>query len=272
MNGGTATEGLEAEGFEALVAEHAPALYRFARHLVRDPDEAEDLVQETFLRAYRARRRFRGDAPVRVWLRRILHNLAVDRARRDREIPAGEIEERWMDDAYTVDAEAVVERAERREELEDALVRLPFIYRSAVLLHDVEGWTVERIAETLGIGVPAAKQRLRRGRMMLVSALASGHERRAALKGIPLRCWDARRKVSEYLDGGLSASERAALEAHLARCPTCPPLYACLAGVCERLGGMRDPDTVIPPDLAERVTRALERAERTSARRAPRRT
>jgi len=263
---GEAEDGLGGAAFDALVAEHAPALYRFARHLVRDPDEAEDLVQETFLRAYRARGRFRGDAPVRVWLRRILHNLAVDRARRDRETPVAEIEGKWMDDAYTVDAEAVVERAERREELEDALVRLPFIYRSAVLLHDVEGWTVAEIAETLGIGLPAAKQRLRRGRMMLVTALARGHERRRALAGVPMRCWEARRKVSEYLDGGLTPGERAALEEHLARCPTCPPLYACLVGVCERLGGMRDPDTVIPPDLAARVMRAVEGAGRTPPR------
>jgi RNA polymerase sigma-70 factor (ECF subfamily) len=263
---GEAAGELGGAAFDALVAEHAPALYRFARHLVHDPDEAEDLVQETFLRAYRTRARFRGDAPVRVWLRRILHNVAVDRARRDRETPVAEIEGKWMDDAYTVDAEAVVERAERREELRDALVRLPFIYRSAVLLHDVEGWTVEEIAETLGIGLPAAKQRLRRGRMMLVTALARGHERRRALAGVPMRCWDARRKVSEYLDGGLAAAERAALEEHLARCPTCPPLYACLVGVCERLGGMRDPDTVIPPDLAARVMQAVEGAGRTPPR------
>jgi RNA polymerase sigma-70 factor (ECF subfamily) len=266
---GAAAE-LGGEAFASIVAEHTPALYRFARHLVRDPDEAEDLVQETFLRAYRARERFRGDAPVRIWLRRILHNLAVDRARRDREMPVAEIQRRWMDDAYTVDAEAVVERAERREELQDALVRLPFIYRSAVVLHDVEGWTVEDIAASLGIGVPAAKQRLRRGRMMLVTALARGHERRQALAGVPLRCWEARRRISDYLDGGLAPGERATLEEHLARCPTCPPLYACLVGVCERLGGMRDPDTVIPPDLAGRVMRAVEDAGRIPPRRGPR--
>lgn len=252
--------GLEADRFEALVGEHSPGLYRLALSLSRDPAAAQDLVQETFVRAFERRRTFRGEASVGTWLRRILHNLAVDRARRDaREIPVEEVEDKWMDDAYTVDAEVVVERAQRRAELEDALVRLPFIYRSAVVLHDVEGWTMDEVARTQGIGLPAAKQRIRRGRMMLVTALAGGGERREALRGVPLRCWDARRRVSEYLDGELATEDRRLLERHLETCPTCPPLYACLVGVRGELGGLRDPDSVIPPDLAGRVRRALER-------------
>lgn len=257
---GDGVEGLGADGFEALVTEHASSLYRFARTLVRgDRHAAEDLVQETFLRAFEKRDTFRGEASARTWLHRILHNLAVDRARRpDREVLVEDVEEKWRNDAYTVDSGAVVERAETREELEDAMVRLPFIYRSAVILHDVEGWTVGQIADTQGIELPAAKQRLRRGRMMLVTALAGGAERRAALRGVPLRCWDARRRVSDYLDGELPAEERVLVEGHLESCPTCPPLYASLVGVKARLGGLRDPDAVVPPDLASRIQARLE--------------
>jgi DNA-directed RNA polymerase specialized sigma24 family protein len=80
-----------------------------------------------------------------------------------------DVEERWRDDAYTVDSQAVIERAETRAELEDALVRLPFDNRAAVLLHDVSGWKAREVAEAMDIGLPAAKQRLRRGRMMLVA-------------------------------------------------------------------------------------------------------
>jgi RNA polymerase sigma-70 factor (ECF subfamily) len=255
---GTTNEGLESSRFEALVQTNTPALFRLAMSLARDRVAAEDLVQETFVRAFERRDQYRGDAPVEAWLRRILHNLAVDRARRlSREVLVGNVEERWRDDAYTVDSEAVLERAQTREELEDALIRLPFIYRSAVVLHDVEGWTVEQIATTVGVGRPAAKQRLRRGRMMMVTALAGGSERRERLKGVPLRCWDARRRVSDYLDGELAADERAALEAHLRTCPTCPALYASLVGVRDELSGLRDPDTVVPPGLAERVSRRL---------------
>jgi RNA polymerase sigma-70 factor, ECF subfamily len=256
---GHAAKGLDAPAFEALVASEAPRLYRFALSLVRNADAAEELVQAAFVRAFEKRASFRAESSAATWLHRILHNLAVDQARRTaREIPVEEVEERWRDDAYTVDAATVVERAQTRNELEDALVRLPFIYRSAVLLHDVEDWTVAEIADHLGIDLPAAKQRLRRGRMMLVTALASGAERSEALTGVPLRCWDARRDVSDYLDGELPHERRRLLEQHLATCPTCPPLYAALVGAKAELGALRDRDSVVSPTLAERIADELK--------------
>ncbi len=210
------------------------------------------------MRAFERRASFRGESSPATWLHRILHNLAVDRGRRRaREVLVEDVEERWREDAYTVETAVVVERAQTREELEDALVHLPCVYRAAVLLHDVEGWTVAEIAERLGIELPAAKQRLRRGRMMLVSKLAEGAERREALAGVPLRCWDARREVSDYVNGDLPPEERHRLERHLETCPTCPPLYAALVGVQAELGGLRDRDTVVPPGLAEPIARLL---------------
>lgn len=242
----------------------APALYRLGLSLTRDSQLAEDLVQETFLRAFERGSQFRGTGTPVSWLRRILMNLAADRARgHGRELPVEEVEDAWRDDAYTVDGQAVVEQAETRAELEDALVRLPFIYRAAVVLHDIEGLTSNAIAELQGVGLPAVKQRLRRGRMMLVSALAGGKERREALEGVPLSCWEARREVSDYIDGELEAERRALLERHIASCPTCPPLYAALVGVKAGLDGLRDPDTVIPPKLVERLLANREGPEST---------
>lgn len=241
------------------IAQACLALYPAARAVCRDPELAADLVQDTYVRAVASRDQYRGDAPLQAWLRRILHNLAVDRHRRAaRELVVEEVEARWEDDAYTVDAEATVLRSQSREELEDALVHLPFAYRSAVVLHDAMGWTVREIADAQDIGLPAAKQRLRRGRMMLVSALADGAERRHLLEGVPMRCWDARRHVSDYLNGDLDPGTARGIEAHLEHCPTCPPLYAALVGVRTGLGSgvgqdHRDPDSVIPPDLADRL-------------------
>jgi RNA polymerase sigma-70 factor (ECF subfamily) len=134
-------------------------------------------------------------------------------------------------------------------------------YRAAVVLHDAEGLTVAEIADIAEISLPAAKQRLRRGRMMLVSALARGSERQEVLTGVPLRCWDARSQVSDYLDGLLEPLEARRVEQHLEGCPTCPPLYASLVGATDALartrGTWRDPNDVVPAEQAERILAQL---------------
>ena len=247
----------EGEGLDlaALFASHGGDLYHFALWLVHDSARAEDLVQDTFVKAHDKRDTFRGAASPLTWLKRIMHNLAVDGHRRQQhEIPVSEVEDKWRDDGYTVNPEAVVERAQLRSELEDALVRLPFIYRAAVVLHDVEGMSTGEISRMLDEGLPTIKQRLRRGRMMLVTALATGHERRLAMAGVPLSCWDARIRVSDFMNGDLDSEESRLVREHLRTCPTCPPLYAALVGVQARLSELRDPDKVVPPGLAERVS------------------
>ena len=225
-------------------------------------------MQETLLRALQRADTFRGEASLSTWLHRILHNLAIDQFRQERELATGDVEDelerQWHDDSFTVDAAVVVERAETREELQDALVRLPVMYRTAVVLHDAQGMTVAEIADVHGIEVPAAKQRLRRGRMMLVSALANGPERREALHGVPLRCWDARSQISDYLDDELPFASRVLVERHLEACPTCPPLYAGLVGTRNVLGALRDADAVVPVALAERIKELLAQAGRSS--------
>lgn len=238
----------------ADLTEHLDTLYRYTLGVTRDPDLAADTVQDTVVRAIERQSHYRNDAPLAHWLIRIAHNLIIDRARRtNREIPVDQVEQDWRDDTYTVDAEAVAERAATREELLDALERLPFIYRSAVVLHDIEGLRVTDIATITDISLPAAKQRLRRGRMALVSALATGHQRRVALKGVPMPCWDARQHISDYLNGDLDPNTATLIETHLETCPTCPPLYAALVGVHDQLGRVRDPDSVINPDLETRI-------------------
>ena len=125
---------------------------------------------------------------------------------------------------------------------------------------------MREIADAADIGLPAAKQRLRRGRMMMVDALADGAARRMLLQGVPMRCWDARQHVSDYLDGALDADVARAVEAHLERCPTCPPLYAGLVGAHEGLVGARDPDSVVPPALQARLAVVLTESHGPDAR------
>src|SRR6056297_855125 len=127
MTGGGGEE-LLLDGLDlaALASRHGDDLHRFALHLTRDRELAQDLTHDTLLRAWDRRSQFRGASSLRTWLHRILHNLAVDRIRRSsREVVVAEVDARWRDDSWTVDTEAVVQRAALREELEDALVRVP---------------------------------------------------------------------------------------------------------------------------------------------------
>ncbi len=244
----------------------APALLRYARLLTGDEHDAADLVQETMLRGLEAADRFDGRSSLTTWLRRLMHNLWVDAARAHREDPSEQIAElveaQWRSDDYTVDAAVVVERAATRDDLREALTHLPTTYRTAVILHDAEGMTVAEIAEITETSLAAAKQRLRRGRMMLVTALAQGPT--APPRTVPMRCWEARSRVGDYIDGALPAGPAHALEAHLTGCTTCPPLYAALVATRDALArdpALQDPDAVIPDHLAARID-ALLRSRR----------
>ncbi len=249
----------EGEAFAAALAAELPRLVHLATRLVRDPDQAEDCAQETIVGAWRRRDQLREQGSLAAWLRRSLVNRIIDRARAHHdELDIDAIEADWQDDSYSVAPERVLERAELRDELEDALARLPVIYRLPVVLHDVLGWTGIEIARAMDTGLPATKQRLRRGRMMLVSALAQDDARRQASLAQPLRCWRARRHVSAYLDGELDPATKRAVEVHLEACPTCPPLYAGLVGVKSSLGGLRDPDTVVDGAIAARIHEHLD--------------
>ena len=245
--------------FAAALAAELPRLVHLATRLVRDADQAEDCAQETIVGAWRRRDQLRDPDSLGAWLRRSLVNRVIDRSRAHHdELDIDAVEADWQDDRYSVAPELVLERAELRDELEDALARLPVIYRVTVVLHDVLGWTAVEIARAMSTGLPATKQRLRRGRMLLVSALAEDDERRQASLAQPLRCWRARRHVSAYLDGELDAATRSAVEKHLEACPTCPPLYASLVGVRATLGGLRDPDTVVEDAMATRIHEHLD--------------
>lgn len=249
------------EQVRQALPETVPALLAYARMLTGSDHDAHDLVQDTLVRGLEAADRFDGRASLVTWLRRIMHNRWVDRVRADREDPRDDVvqlvEQLWADDGYTVDAAAVVERAEIRDDLLDALAHLPAIYRTAVVLHDAHGMTGPEVARATGTSLPSAKQRIRRGRMMLVTQLAQAPA--PGSRGVPMRCWQARSRVSDYLDGELDAREARALESHLSGCGTCPPLYAALVGTRAAVSaaGAADPDTVVPPELAMRISALL---------------
>jgi RNA polymerase sigma-70 factor (ECF subfamily) len=160
-----------------LVQSHNRRLFRVARGVVRDDAEAEDVVQETWVRALTSPAPFRGEAGLATWLTRIALNEALGRLRRRRpQSDLAEIEAMATDDPRIVafpapTAEAEAGRSQARALLEPLIDGLPPAFRLLVILRDVEGMTTEEAALHLGIRPETAKTRLHRGRRLLRAAM-----------------------------------------------------------------------------------------------------
>ena len=176
----------DAAAFEQLVAERTGDIYGLLFRLTGDPEEARDLAQETFLRAFQAIEKFRGDADLKTWLYRIAINQARNRwrwwrrRRRDATVSldatVGEREQTvatHLQDANASDPEQETLGRERQSQLREALHGLRVAYRETVVLRDIEGLTYEEIAATLQINIGTVKSRLARGRLELRRKLES---------------------------------------------------------------------------------------------------
>ena len=166
---------------EALV--YASPLYAAAMRMTRNPSDAEDLVQETFLKAYRAYASFEQGTNLKAWLYRILTNTFINKYRRDHrrpsEVDLGELEDLYL--YRRLGAEQSAESARSTEErvldglmegdVKEALESLPENFRISVLLADIEGFSYKEIAEILDIPIGTVMSRLHRGRKALEKAL-----------------------------------------------------------------------------------------------------
>ena len=169
----------EAAAFEELVAERSGEIYGLLFRLTENTEEARDLTQETFLRAFQSIGRFRGEADLRTWIYRIAINQARNRWRwwrRRRRDATVSLDATQSHSGQTVMAtlaessdnpEQQTLAHEREVVLRSALQRVGRPYREAVILRDIEGFTYEEIAATLGINVGTVKSRLARGRQEL---------------------------------------------------------------------------------------------------------
>ena len=160
---------MDDEAFSAIVEQYTNYAYNIAYRMLNNPSDAEDVVQDAFLSAYRARDRFRGDAQVTTWLYRIVVNAALQKIRKERK--PQRMAQTSVEDMEIVDwspgPESQTLNTELREKLEEAIGDLPEDLRTAVVLRDVEQLSTEEAAEIVGVSVPAFKARLHRGRVAL---------------------------------------------------------------------------------------------------------
>jgi len=160
-----------------LIEEHADAVYRVAYGVLHDRGLAEDVVQETMIKAWEASDSFRGDSSLRTWVLRIAHNSAIDalRRRRDQATAPEDLPETSEGDPDGDPARRAAGRADL-EQLATAMGRLDELSRSVVVLREVEGMSYQQIADALDLPIATVKTRLLRARRVLHTAVR-GQER-----------------------------------------------------------------------------------------------
>ena len=176
-----ASESRDRVRFEEEALELSDQVYRVARRLVGSREEAEDLMQEAYARAFRSWRQYQPGTNLRAWLLRILTNLNIDRGRKIQRSPDtrpleesdyflyNKLEETTPDG--TPDERRVVERLSQNDAV-SALADLPHDFRDVVLLVDLADFTYSDAAQILDIPIGTVMSRLHRGRRMLKGALA----------------------------------------------------------------------------------------------------
>ena len=172
------------EAFDKLYREHVDLVYRYAHRLCGEAESAKDLVQETFLNAYRGLTHFRGDAKLSTWLYTIASRACL-RMRRKRKgaperelsleefVPSSEGEFRLQIAIEGLTPEQALENKELREALDQAINKLPKKYRMALVLRDMEGLSAGEAGAVMGLSERAVKSRLHRARLFVRRELSA---------------------------------------------------------------------------------------------------
>ncbi|HEY7666926.1 MAG TPA: sigma-70 family RNA polymerase sigma factor [Actinomycetota bacterium] len=181
------------ERFERDVIPLLPSLYGAAMRLTRNPTDAEDLIQETYLRAFRGFAGFQEGTNLKAWLYRILTNSFINTYRKRQREPQtvegpDDIDEWYLFDrlgAQNVEVSAESEVLDRMpdEDVKRALESIPENFRMAVLLADVEGFSYKEIAEIMDVPIGTVMSRLHRGRKALERALWDTAKERGLVDG-----------------------------------------------------------------------------------------
>ena len=165
--------------FDKEIIPHMDALYNFALRLTTDPNDAEDLVQDTIVKAYRFFSSYEKGTNAKAWMFRILKNSFINNYRKTSKKPS-QVDYDEVSSYYesiraerteTSDLESLMFREMMDDDLSIALKRLPEDFRTVVLLCDVEGYTYEEIANMLDVPIGTIRSRLHRGRNLLKTEL-----------------------------------------------------------------------------------------------------
>jgi RNA polymerase sigma-70 factor (ECF subfamily) len=164
----------DASAFEALYRQHATRLYNLAGRMLGSSQEADDMLQEIFLLAYRKLGSFRGDSSLGTWLYRLAMNHCLDVLRNRQTKMAHLTDSMDAPNAAAVAAPGPALGAVSRIDLERAIAALPPACRAAFLLHDVEGFGHTEVASILGISDGTSKSQVHKARLRIREKLGGG--------------------------------------------------------------------------------------------------
>jgi RNA polymerase sigma-70 factor (ECF subfamily) len=182
------TAGDERSQFDRIYRDHVDLIYRYANRLCGETEAAKDLVQDTFLNAYRGFKDFRGDAQISTWLYTIASRACLRMRRKkkgepERElsleefVPTSEGEFRLQIPVDGLSPEEAFQNKELRQALDQAIEKLPKKYRMVLVLRDMEGLSAKEVGTVMGLNERAVKSRLHRARLFV--------RRELSARGIP---------------------------------------------------------------------------------------
>lgn len=260
--------------FAGLVKECGPMLHAVVRGIVRNPSDAEDVVQDAFVSAYKHWSEFRGESNPCTWMHSIAVRAAIRRSKREarrvdvarefaRSLPFHH--PRLADADFTARSREARElRDEARIRIDEAIGHLPEPFRSAVVLKEIGGMSIAQTATVLGVKQATVKTRVHRGRLLLRAKLLEHRPTRPVPPAIysPNICMDLLRAKMDALDRGVPFPIQ-----HELVCDRCRQVLASLDVGADACKALRE-DT-LTPKLRDRIQRAIKEQAAKSSRSTP---
>jgi len=200
--------GGDRRAFEPLARKHELRVFRVALAILGNAEDAEEAMQDAFIKAFRHLDQFRRESKFTTWLTRIAVNEALSRRKARKETvsldPSSDVESQSLParfEPWRSNPEKLYGKHEMRRLVEGAIQALPPIYRETLVLRDIEEQSAEEAAEVLGITVPALKSRLLRARLLLRESLGRHFEEPRPL---PVKILDSVKQMANMMKAGLA--------------------------------------------------------------------
>lgn len=249
---------------EELVRRHELKVLRFGMRMCGNQEEAEDLVQDTFLTMTRSLDGFRSESALSTWLFTIARSLCIKKRRRSKFAPKrlesidGGPDDQALqlpDVARLPDEEVAGGQVQRALDL--AISTLKPMYREVLVLRDIEGLSAPQVSESLGLSVQAVKSRLHRARERVRLEISPFLDKLPVPEPLSAECRRSVKLFSEHLDGEIDASSCAKMEQHIKKCPHCGAVCHSLKETLALCRSSAQKTSSVPIALQKSVREAL---------------